>query len=201
MKLTERIASWGAQIFLKTQKRETKKFVDDFMKKLRFIEIINGGFQIMDSDKNIESVIKWYSVKNAEIFEDRIVFHFLNNQPQLTVPEKYYQNWYKLIQEVPKGYPDFDYSYVKSFFESLQGCEICGLLAVYNGECINCGNEVWNNELAEEYESKEAYIREAQYDQFAPNDNEKVKISNDAVSGFSSYPGWIPLVKEADYKN
>ena len=202
MKLTEKIAALGTRIFLKLQNRGTKKFVDDFVKKLRFIEPVNGGFRIKDYDKNVETEIKWYSVKNAELFEDHIIFHLLNNRPPITVPEKYHQNWYKLIQEVPQDYPSYDYDYVKSFFENLQGCEICGLMAIHKGECLNCGNETWNTELEEEYESKESYIKEMQYDQFAPDEeSKKVIISNNADYGFKSYPDWIPLVKEGDYRN
>ena len=125
MKLTEKIAAFLLRIFQMPRNRATQKFVNDFMQKLRFIEIVSGGFQIKDSGKNVLAEIKWYMVKDAELFDDRLVLYFLNNRPVFLVPEKYHQNWHQLIQEIPKGYPTYNYDAVKSFFENLQGCDIC----------------------------------------------------------------------------
>jgi hypothetical protein len=197
MKIVDNILGFFIRLFLLPGKRAQKKFNEEFIKNYRFIEIVDDGFFIKNIENKIFSDIKWYNVKDATYSESEIVIY--QNQEEILIPNKY-DNWYWLLREIPEGYVKFDYKSVRSFFEQLQGCEICGLIAVNNGECLSCANEVWNSELANDYKSKEDYIREMQYDEFEPNnENEELVINNKADFGFKSYSYWVPLVSKDDY--
>ncbi len=201
MKIIDKVIDFFVKLIFLPSKRKTNKFMDEYIKKLRIIEITDDGFIITDVNKVKESEIKWYSV-NDVIYDKEKVTIKMNGQDEMVVPLKFHNNWYEFIKKIPQGYPSYDYNLVELFFQNLRGCEICGLVAVDDEqECIACGNEVWNSELEKEYESKEAYLKEMQFDNFEPNnDNDKIEIHNNPEMGFESYSAWIPLINEKDYK-
>ena len=40
--------------------------------------------------------------------------------------------------KIPGNYTEFDYAYVSNFIKDFQFCEICGMKAVKNNNCLHC---------------------------------------------------------------
>jgi len=183
---------------IRKHKNNFKNFIQNYNPKL--IDLTQNGFRILTVNPASEINIKWDDIDDVELENKRIIL-FSDNKIKYIIQESEYMRWYELIKNIPAGYPRFDYNYVNQFFKNLTGCEICGHLSVNNGECLSCGSEVWNDELAKMYNSKREYIIEEQLDIFSPDDeDEKNLISNELESGFSSDPNWKPLISQDDIK-
>ena len=104
-------------------------------------------------------------------------------------------NWYNLLKNIPRTYPDLDYNYIDDLFIGLKTCKVCGMIAANARECMYCVSEIWSDELKPDYESEEKYIIENQLDVFAVM--EKTEKFGDFVlkdSFFKQDPDWKPLV-------
>ena len=200
MILGEKVRSILERVFFPN--RSTKKFMNDYQARLRYIVLTNNGFLIKDIEHKIEDDIKWSSVKDVDYNEKRILLTIEGEEEEMVIPMQFHENWHQLIREIPKGFTTCDYNSIKSFFDNLQGCEVCGLIAVEeDGECMACGNQKWNTEIEKDFESKEAYVKQMQFYEFEPSEeNEYIAINNNSEFGFESYSKWVPLIKVEDFK-
>ena len=132
MKIGDKIISFFMGL-VSPSKRKTNKFMDDYVSKLRAIEMSDKGFVIVGFSEVKEVEIKWSSV-NDVIYEKEKVTIKMNGQREMIIPRDFHINWYGLIRKVPKGYPSYDYNLVELFFANLTGCEICGLKGVNEEE-------------------------------------------------------------------
>ncbi len=182
--------------------RSTKKFMNDYQSRLRYIEITADGFVIKNIEHKIEDDIKWTSVKNVDYNQKRLLLTIEGEEEEMGIPMQFHENWHQLIRMIPKGYTSCDYDSIKSFFDKLEGCDVCGLIAVEeDGECMACGNQKWNTEIEKDFDSKEAYVKQMQIYEFEPSqENEVVHINNNPLYGFDSYPKWKAYIKEEDFK-
>jgi len=179
------------------RKKEIESLIDKIIDELRFIETNDKGIIITNSDKEVVEQFNWYDIKDVELvngFSEGEISFTLNNGEQKSIPEEHHESWYELLKKIPQGFSKYDYEGVRAFFDNLKGCEICGMMSVYEGECLACGEEEWKEEFLDEYESKEEYIRELQLDEFEPIDDEEAVISNKPKSGFKSFEGWKLMI-------
>jgi len=203
MKIGEIIKSFLFKLIFLPGKRKTKKIIADYIKKIRFIIISKDGFVIENNNNEIETEVIWDLVNDANYNDKNITLYF-DKQKQIMIPLENHSNWYELIKKTPNGFTNYDYQKVTSFFEKLQGCFICGLIAVdETNECLVCGVEAWNIDTSKEYKTKNAYIKEMQLEYFEPynNNDDKIEINNIPEFGFKSYDKWIQLIRKSDYKS
>lgn len=200
MNILLKIISFFHSLTLSKEDRETFRSVDKFMADYRKIELTTNGFLIKDIKGKVKQELNWDEVKDAVYYNDHVLLK-LNGGKHLELFEEKYDNWYELIKNMPKGFTGYNYQKVDAFFQSLKGCEVCGLMAVNSkNNCLVCGQEVWNSELAAEYASKEEYLKESQMDFFEPEDENNLnEINNKPKAGFDSYDNWKPLVSASDY--
>jgi len=181
------------------EKKSNNKMREEILDKIRIIRVNDNGFTISDSFMKIVDIFEWNLVENIEL-KDNSLFFYLKNGKKITIPSSYHENWYELIQKIPKGFSNYDYNFVENFINNLQGCEICGMIAIHEEECLCCGNKVWNNVFLDEYQSKEEYIKSLQLIEFDQIYSEKIKtINNKSKYGFKSFKDWKPLIKPIDF--
>lgn len=183
--------------------RSINKFMKDYQYRLRYIEITDGGFVVKNIEHKIENDINWDSVNDVDYNQKRLLLTIEGEEEEMVIPMQFHENWHQLIRKIPKHFPTCDYDAIQEFFEKLQGCDICGLIAVEeDGECMACGNQKWNSEIGKDFESKEAYIKQMQIYEFEPTEeNEVVHINNNPLYGFESYPKWKAFITNDDFTN
>jgi len=200
MSIKENLQSFFAKMFLLPGQKQTKRFIDEIMAKFRFIDIVENGFQIKDKSNVVERTIFWNEVIDSTYSPEQLTFQLADGKT-IVIPQVYYENWHALLREIPGGYKSFDYNAVNLYFSSLKGCAICGLVAVdEENECLACGYDVWNSELATEFDSEQSYLKQAQFENFLPaNENIPIAINNNPAFGFESFDKWIPYITESEY--
>ena len=108
-------------------------------------------------------------------------------------------NFYLLLKNMPIGYSDLDYGYIKSFFSSLEPCLVCGAIALREQKCLACGCSTWNASLKENYPTYEAYIKENQLEIFATMEpDEKFCDFKSENIGFEFDATWKPMVSKEE---
>ena len=202
MKIADKIYTFIFKLFFLPGEKKMKKLIDDYIKKVRYIDVSKEGVVIQDVKKNIETNVKWNDVTDANYEIDKVTIYLSQEKRKIIIPLEYHENWYELIVKMPEGFLNYDYQAVKDFFIKLKNCEVCGLIAVdETDECLICGCEVWNSEMLKFYQTKNEYIKEMQFDFFEPiNDDDKIEINNNHDSVFKPYKKWVQLVEEKDYK-
>lgn len=182
------------RLTLSKEQRE-KKLMDKILGGIQKVEYDDNGFKVSTFTKELKFESEWSEINDIQFSPEKLTF--------ITYKEKYNLpsntvDWHQFVQQLPKGYKGLDYDGISNFFERLEGCEVCGLMAIYDEECIHCGSELWNESLKYEFDSKKEYIKEEQLWHFEPEDNEPMDISNKASKEFKSYADWVPLITKAE---
>ncbi|MFC3157862.1 hypothetical protein SAMN05443633_104213 [Chryseobacterium arachidis] len=143
-----------------------------YSESIYFIEIRNNDIEI--NDKIIGNLNDINKAETDNSFRGiRIYF---------SGQEKYYgfhcrqPNYYLLLRSIALHlFSEEDQKYIKSLFENLNDCEVCGHKSLSESHCLRCFNDPWKNSFLEDYESKSQYIKHCQMDLFIDeDDNEKV---------------------------
>ena len=179
----------------KKAQNDAKKIVNE----MRVVKNISTlGFEIYDLNDNLKKSYDWKKIKSIKFSSDFKELHITDfNGNQANIPEKT-TNWYALIQKIPETFAEFDHAYVKQFMEDVIFCEVCGMKAVKNGICLHCYSDVWNSELEEDYENKEAYIKAEQLDLYSTiNPVAPINLNMYDKSGFEKNPDFkVSVSKE-----
>lgn len=204
MNLLEKIFTAIIKLLTFSAKSQVQKIADKVIKDFRKIKIDSTSIEVFDFYEKQTLKIAWDQIVDV-IYHSEVVTIKTKQNETIEIPEKSHENWYKLIQEIPYGFPNYDYSAVNSFFNKLEGCEICGLLSVDTSrepvDCLYCGNDVWQDKFKDEYSSKEEYVKECQYDEFEPiEEGDDIDISNEAQAGFATDPNWKCFITPEDYR-
>ena len=174
-----------------------------FKKKPSIKDVNNLGFTI--NDKKDSFFYHWRSVKSIKLktyFSDNktiekisLSFKFSDGKKKLNI-DSHFTNFYYLLRNIPKGYDLMDYDFAENLFKNLKTCPFCGLVAFYNGECLDCICDLDLYEtLKEEYLNIEDYIKDEQLEIFATNDrNEKFNDFKIKSLSFEQDENWKPLV-------
>lgn len=108
-------------------------------------------------------------------------------------------NLYYLLKNIPSGYADFDYTFIKDFYSKLKTCEVCGTIAFSESECLSCGCTTWTTELQKGYANYEEYVKENQLDFFATMEKgEKFNDFKIADKNFEFDSTWRPIVTKKE---
>lgn len=108
-------------------------------------------------------------------------------------------NLHLLLKNIPSGYTDFDYTYIKDFYSKLTTCTVCGTIAFNESECLSCGCTTWTTELEKAYANYEEYVKENQLDIFATMEkNEKFNDFKVSDKNFAFDSSWRPIVTKKE---
>jgi len=96
----------------------------------------------------------------------------------------------------------FNSKNVEEFVKDFKFCEICGMKAVKDETCLHCYSDVWNEELKEDYETKEDYIKADQLDLYSiVSSLSRVDFNRYDNSGFEKNPDFkVSVTKEEVFK-
>lgn len=157
---------------------ETTLCFDHYFETINILEIdndddvkINGKYVFNTNEISrieIRNSYRQITLYISSSFTDKEkTFHFARWEP----------NFYLLLNSIPQHlFSNEDKTYIKSMFQNLKDCEICGYKSVFENRCVRCLKESWNNSLLEYYDNKLEYIKEIQMDLFIDEDNdEKVR--------------------------
>lgn len=131
------------------------KLISDFKFELKYFE--------WNQIKNININIPEYG-NNYEL-EMNFDFENLYFQAQTDV------NFFKLLKHIPKeNLNDKDYNFIKNLFLNLKDCKMCGLISVYQSNCLVCNNNLEEilknprNQSWKRYNNIEEIIKKEQED-------------------------------------
>jgi hypothetical protein len=195
-------------IYLQAKKSKLKQI------EYTFSEIGKNGFKIMKPLSNSVTPQMSKLISNQGITESEYIYWsniesiYLNkNKNELTIKLKdkkkynvseYDLSFYKFLKYSPI-LNEADKAYSNSLFKKVKDCEICGVVSVYEGSCLNCFEFNWeHNILDKAEETKEEYVRNLQLDHFSYDvrDNDcKIDFYMDAQP-FERNPQWKPVVTQ-----
>jgi hypothetical protein len=160
---------------------------------LMSIDTDEVGFKITNQDDELLHQIQWTEVSRIYFNDDIVSVTIEYGTGKKLVVTHEYSNWPLFLKSVPSHYKEFDQTKVNKFFETLEGCQVCGLTAVYNEVCENCGNGVFDVELdGDEFENETAYYKQMQLDFF------DLSIEPEEGTIYKIYPGWKALITEKE---
>lgn len=167
-----------------------------FAKHPQKIEGINNtGFKIAKGTK-----IKEYHWQDIQwINFDKVKFSLNLKHKHRIVLDRKTHNFYSLLKNIPRGYKDFDYAYITSFFSNLTTCVACGAVAFNDSECLSCGCSAWTNELGKYYLNYTEYIKANQLEIFATMEKDE-KFSDFKIidKNFEFDSNWAPMVTKKE---
>jgi hypothetical protein len=165
-----------------------KLFYKKLTSKLTEISINEDGFSLQEPFGAEPKVFTWDFITDIYFSETKneIIIQTLEKQINLT---NKYIGWYELIQNVPNKFVNFDFDYVVLLLNSLQSCEICGIVAVKENECIVCENTPWNTKMDQ---NKIEYLKLMQLKLFSLRIKEgrEIKSQTEPEHGFKSNKDW-----------
>lgn len=201
------IASVPVVIFIKAKQADPIKI------NYNFSEVSRNGFRIKLPSAQIinpKLIAKQGIVDNSYIFwKDVEKIYFTNDKDSLTVKlkdkkqfslSKYNLVFYKFLKLSPNLSP-FDKNYADTIFKNVKDCDICGMVSVHQGICLNCLELSWEENVGDEpEETKEEYIKKLQLDYFAlgtMDEDNKVNFFPES-DPFERSAYWKPSVTEAE---
>jgi hypothetical protein len=163
---------------------------------LMSIDTDDIGFKITNQDDELQHYIQWADVSRIYFNDDALSVTVEYGTGKTLVVTHEYSNWPVFLKSVPVHYKEFDQTKVNQFFETLQGCQVCGLVAVYHEVCENCGSGVFDVELdGDEFENETAFYKQMQLDFF------ELPIAPEEDSIYKMYPGWKALITEKELED
>ncbi len=160
-----------------------------------------NGFAIFELQQQVRE-IKWSEIKTIDLAGKQIVQILFKDNTTLTLPEKQYIGWLSLVKAIPESLPMNEAlsNYKTAQFSNLSCCQVCGKIAVKNGECLNCIADTYEKyctdaeSFGEEIKTERAFIKENQLDWFgAFIDGAKVDFYAKEIL-YDDCPGWAPSV-------
>jgi len=152
---------------------ETTLCFDHYLETIDILEIDNDDVKI--NDKNVFNISEISKIEINNSYRE--IKTYISNNEKSFVFYSWKPNYYLLLKSIPRHlFSSEDGKYIKSMFENLKDCEICGYKSVLENSCLRCYTESWNNSHLKYYEGRLEYIKERQMDFFIDeDDNEKVR--------------------------
>lgn len=163
------------------------------------IEInIDKGFQIHNPKSKIRSEYKWSDFESIILTNEKKIDFKYNSQIILELHKSKTNNWHEIILSIPKEIK------MNSALESekikiknqLSSCQICGRVAVFSNNCLNCGNLSVEKHSLEygKYQSSEEYIKENQ-EYWLRQENGEIDLNFDEPNVFKRDENWKIKIK------
>ncbi len=165
-----------------------KVFYKKLALELTQIEITENGFSIKEAFGGKTKIFDWKTIKDICFSENKDEIIIQNSNKKIIIKSRN-MGWYEFIQNVPRNFLNFDFHYVKTFMDALKPCEICGIIAVKENECLVCEQTSWNDKMSQ---NKIEYIKLTQADFFSAwlNDGHVIKIPAEPENGFLADKNW-----------
>lgn len=178
------------------EKKKEEEFFQKAIEKIYLIQPKEMGFTIQSVGSKQCKEVAWVDVKNIYYRGQQLTVE--TNTESISIPEKNHVGWHEFLSVIPKGFSGFDYAFVENFFNSLEACKICGIVAVMQNKCLSCLNQTWNDEMKTAFPSEMDYLKESQLYLFEAEENESIVIDNTTNGVFTPDPNWKPLVTEKE---
>lgn len=165
-----------------------KVFSKNLTSELTEIKINENGFSLHEPFGIKPKLYDWKSIKNVYFSENNTEV-IVQNLVKKIILKNNNIGWYEFIQNVPSEFINFNFQYVTLFIDALIPCDVCGIVAVNETECLVCKNATWNSKMAQ---SKIEYIRLQQLNLFSVLIKEGSEINNQAEPehGFKANKNW-----------
>ncbi|WP_289665938.1 hypothetical protein [Flavobacterium panacagri] len=163
-------------------------FYKKLTSELTEIELTQNGFIVDKPFGSKPKAFDWNEIQNIYFSQNKkeVIIEISNKQ---IVLKNSNIGWYEFIQNVPSKFASFDFNYVKTFMQSLQPCEVCGIIAVTDKVCIVCENVPWDNEKKK---NKSEYLKAKQLKLFSPllKAGKPIKQHAEPEHGFQADKNW-----------
>ena len=152
------------------------------------IKLTENGFSINEPFGAKPKLYYWSEIKSVHFSANKKEVIIEKSENQIIL-KNHYTGWYEFIQNVPTKSVEFDFAYAKSLIDSLKPCEVCGIVAVNDNECIVCENIPWNSEMAD---TQINYIKSKQLELYSETikDKREIKKIAEPEHGFKSDGNW-----------
>jgi len=108
-------------------------------------------------------------------------------------------NFGDVLKNLPAGFKSLDYQYITSYLNEFKTCEVCGYISIKDDECLSCETEVWSDEIAEEYDSHEDYLKTNQLEIFSTlSENESFNGFKLEDTKYEQDKNWKPTISEKE---
>ncbi len=178
--------------FLLPSKKTTNKMVKDAVIKVLaemvIVESNEQGYSIWKNKGELQVKRNWIDIEKAELSRDKLVLH--SNGKVADIIERSASNWFELIQNIPDNMFPFNESLVRVLIDELEGCEVCGLVALKDDRCELCGVNKWTPMMSEAYHNKSEYLKENQEDLFKDESTGEIKVTITSEAGFEVFKEW-----------
>ncbi|MEN3322675.1 hypothetical protein VP395_02975 [Mariniflexile soesokkakense] len=165
-----------------------KVFCKNLASELTEIKLTENGFSISEPFEANTKSFHWNEIKDVRFSENNKEV-IIEKSYKKIILKKNNIGWYDFIQNVPSNFTDFDFDYIKDLMDSLKPCEVCGIVAVRENECIVCETIAWNNEMTE---SKIEYLKLKQSEFYSDQikNRKEIKKVAEPEHGFKADKNW-----------
>lgn len=165
-----------------------KVFYKKLSSDLTQIELTPNGFSLLEPFGAKPQIFDWKEITDIYFSEDKKEV-ILQNADKIIVLKNNFMGWYEFIQNVPHHFANFDFQYVITFMSALQPCEICGIIAVNENECLVCENTAWHNEIAD---PRTEYLKAKQLQLYSEllKEGKEIKQHAEPEHGFQADKNW-----------
>ena len=156
--------------------------------KITDIELTKNGFIINEPFGAKPQNIEWNQTKSIRFSNYDKVLIIKTAEKEIILNDDQI-GWYEFIQSIPKKFNQFDFKKADAIIESLNSCEVCGIVAVRKNVCKVCESETWNQNTGK---NKIEYLKEKQLEHFEYKMENKIKIKEFAEPehGFKADKNW-----------
>lgn len=135
-------------------------------------KIDHRGFKIGNVLDDAHRRILWEDVKTVKLDEYKEYLEVYFKRGNLIQIRKDVDHFYKLLQEIPKEFTEFDLKETKRSFRNAKTCPCCGYIALVDDECVQCYHMTWDEEVDTDYPNAEVYLRHDQLKYFSTIDED-----------------------------
>lgn len=162
-----------------------------------FENVTDQGFVL--EQKGNDRSYDWSHLRSVKIksLEDEVLTLVFSDYTQTDV--SVLTGFYSFLKRVPshKFMQQSDLNQRDHLFSNLSTCEVCGFIAVFEQECLNCRTSLYDPD-DEDYSSKEEYIREEQLWWFSTDEPDEQVDFFPEEDEFARDQDWSPVISKQE---
>ena len=174
------------------------------------VEIHEKSSFLIHSPNEEPRKIEWKDVQFCNLnMSDTSLDLGLADGTKVNLKEKEISGWTNLLRAIPDRVSKTDSlkTFIKDYFQNLECCKICGLIAVKDGDCLSCGCNSYEKYfkeypqvLRDQIDTEKEYLKREQLFWFEPADTvEVIKLSTTNFL-YPKCDNWTPVVTEDEVK-